>query len=317
MFVERPTVVHCNTTNLWWSVLIWIDLLRIWNQRFLQQPFSYCETCQCCPWQPKLKFIGTDLKGSASNLKPTLSSTTFSLLWNVSVLSMKAKTKYHRCWFEEVCFGCETSGFCSDSFLMVKHLNAVHDRQNPEWSVLFWRGLLRIWNQRILQQPFSYGETRQCCPWRTDLKSSASNQKPTFSATTMFWLWNVSVLSMTAKAWDHLYCFEEVCLEFETKSFCANHFGIVKRLSIVHESQSLGAPALIWRGLLLIWNQQYLQQPSSYGGASRCFPWQPKLRIIGTALKKSASTVKTYGFCNNHVLIVKRLSGFHDSWSLC
>ena len=79
------------------------------------------------------------------------------------------------------------------------------------------------------------------------------------------------MLSMTAKAMDDLYWFEEVCFDSETNLFWNNHFLIVKRLNVLHDSQNLETPALILRGLLLIWNQQYLQQPCSYGEASRCF----------------------------------------------
>ena len=93
---------------------------------------------------------------------------------------------------------------------------------------------------------------------------------------------------------DHRYWFEEVRFEIETNGFCNNHFLIVKRLSVVHDSQNLGTPALIWRGLLLIWNQQYLQQPFSNGGTSQCCPWQPKPRIIGTDLKSPASNLKLF-----------------------
>ena len=60
-------------------------------------------------------------------------------------------------------------------------------------SVLIWRGLPRIWNQRLQHQPFSYGEASQCCPWQpkpriigTDFKKSASNLKPSVSAATIF-----------------------------------------------------------------------------------------------------------------------------------
>ena len=147
---------------------------------FLQQPFSHCETSQCCLWQPELRNIGADLKRSVSNMKPTCSATTGFLWWKVP-----------------------------------------------------------------------------CCPWRpkheitgTALKTSASNMKPTFSATTI-------VLT-------------------------------VKRLSVVHDSKNLGTSVLIWRGLLRIRNQQYLQQPFSCGERSRCRPRQPKPRIIGDDLKRSA-----------------------------
>ena len=281
--------------------------------------------------------IGTDLKRSASNLKPTVFATAIILLWNVSVLSMRAKAWDHRYWFEKVSFESETNGFCNNHFLIVERLNVVHDSQSLGSSVLIWRGLLQIWNQRFLQQPFSYGETSQCCSWhpkpriiRTDLKRSASNLKPTVYATTIFWLWNVSALSWAAKAWYPRYWFEEVCFESETNGFCNNHFLILKRLSVVQDCQKpaiigtdlkrsasnlkskisattifllwnvsvfswqprLGASVLIWRGLLRIWNKLYLQQPSSYGDKSRCFPWKTQPMIICNDLKWSASNMK-------------------------
>ena len=187
-----------------------------------------------------------------------------------------------------------------------------------------------MWKQRFLQQPSSDGETSQCCPWHpkpriicTDLKRSALNMKPTIYATTIFWLWNISGLCMTAKALGHRYWFEEVCFEIETNGFCNNLFLIVKRLTVVHDSKSLGTPALIWRGLLRIWNKQYLQQPFSNGGMTQCCPliwrnllriwnqrslqqqfsycdssqcclWQPEPRMIGTDLKSSTSTLKLF-----------------------
>ena len=206
LIVKRLNVVH-DSHSLTTSVLIWKGLLRIWNQLFLQQPSSYGETSQCCPWQPEPKIIGTDLKRSAPNLKPTISATTFCSLRNVSVLSMTARAWDHRYRFEEVCFESETSGFCDNHFLIVKRLSVVHGNENHWSSVLIRRGLLQMWNQRFLQQLFSYGEASQCCPWQpkpwmicTDLRRSASNRKPMVSATTIFSLWNVSVMSMTAKA---------------------------------------------------------------------------------------------------------------------
>ena len=49
---------------------------------------------------------------------------------------MTAKTQYHRYSFEEVCFGYETNGLCSNYFLMVRRLNVVHASQSPGLSVL-------------------------------------------------------------------------------------------------------------------------------------------------------------------------------------
>ena len=159
------------------------------------------------------------------------------------MLSMTTRTKDHRYWFEEVCFGSETKDFCSNHFLVVKRLNVVHDTSNLKSSVLIWTNLLLIWNQRFLQQPFSYGEARQCCPWQlkariigTDLKRSASNLKPTVSATTLFLLWHMPMLSMTTKTKTHRYWFEEVCFESETNGSYNNHDMIVKRLNVVHDS---------------------------------------------------------------------------------
>ena len=150
--------------------------------------------------------IGTDLERSAPNLKPAVSATTNFLWWNVSMSCLTPKAYDNRYWLEEVCFEPETNCFCSNHSLMVRRLNAVHDSQKLESSVLIWRGLLRIGNQRFLQQPFYVFETSQCCPLQqkpmmigTDLQRSASNLKPTVSATTVFLLWNVSMLSMTAK----------------------------------------------------------------------------------------------------------------------
>ena len=164
--------------------------------------------------------IGIDLLRSASNLKPTASATTIILLWKVAVLSMREKAWDHRYWFEKVCFELETNGVCNNHFLIVKRLNVVHDNQSLRTPGLIWRGLLQIWNQRFLRQPFSYCETSQCDPRHpkpkiigTDLNRSASHLKPTVSATTIFWLCSVSVLSIIAKAWDHRYWFEEVCFE--------------------------------------------------------------------------------------------------------
>ena len=99
IFVKRLSVVHYSQ-GLSWSALIWKGLLRLWSKRFLQTPFSDCETSQCCPWQPKPSIIGTDLTGPASNLKPMVSVATILLWWNVSMLSMTAETYLvHPCLF--------------------------------------------------------------------------------------------------------------------------------------------------------------------------------------------------------------------------
>ena len=151
------------------------------------------------------------------------------LSWTVSMLCLTIKTYDHRYWFEEVCFEPETNGLCSNHSLMVRRLNAVTDNQNLRSSVLIWKGLLRIRNQRFLKQPSHFCETSQCCPLQpkpmmigTDLKRSASNLKATVSATTIFWLWNVSMLFMTAKTYEHRYWFKYVCSKTSTNGFCRN-----------------------------------------------------------------------------------------------
>ena len=237
-------VVH-ESQHLGSSVLIWRDLSRNRNQRFLQQLFSYGETSQGCPWQPTPRIICTHLKRSVSKLKPTVSASTILLWWNVSMLSMSAKAYHHRYWFErsasnlkptvsaatifswwkvsmlcttttaydsrywfeEVCFEPETNSFWSNNSLMVRRLDVVHDSQHLKSSVMIWKGLLRIGNQRFLEQPFYVFEASYCCPIHQKqmmigaaLKRSASNLKPEVSATTVFLLWNVPMLSMTTKA---------------------------------------------------------------------------------------------------------------------
>ena len=193
LVVKHFNVVH-DSKSLRTSVLVWRGLLLIRNQQYLQQPFDYSEASQCYPWQPKPRIIGTDLTGSASNLKPTVSATTLILWWNVSMLSISPKTN-HRYWFEEVCFESETNGFHSNHLRMVKRFNCVHDNQSIWSSVLIWRSLLRIWNQRFLQQRFSCGETFQAWQWQpkpgiicNDLMRSATNLKPLVSAATIFLL---------------------------------------------------------------------------------------------------------------------------------
>ena len=90
LILKRLNVVHDNK-HLWSSVLIWTNQLRIWNQRFLQQPFSCDGRCQFCAWQKKPMIIGSDLKRSAPNLNPTYSA--------------------------------------GNHFLVVKRFNVVHDNQ--------------------------------------------------------------------------------------------------------------------------------------------------------------------------------------------
>ena len=165
LIVKRLSVVN----DLRTSVLIWRSLLLIWNQQYLQHPFSYGEASRCCQWKPKPMIIRTDLGKSASNLKLRASAATIFLLWYISMLSMTAKTD-----------------------------NILTDLKRS----------LRIWNRRFLQQPFPYGETSQCCPWQptpwmicTELKRSASNLKPTVSAATNFLRWNVSVMHDIQSLW--------------------------------------------------------------------------------------------------------------------
>ena len=67
---------------------------------------------------------------------------------------------------------------------------------------------------------------------------------------------------------------------------------MLKRLNAIHDDQSVWWSVLVWRALLRIWNQRFLHQQFSYCEASQCCPWQPKPRIIGTALKRSASILK-------------------------
>ena len=342
---------------------------------FLQQLFPDCETSQCCPWLPDPGIIGTDLKRSASNLTSKVSETSISILWNVSMFSMTAKprnigtdlkrsasnlkatistatvflwwsvsmlfmttkTYDNLHWFEEVCFESETDGFCSNLFLVVIHLNVVHESQHLGSSVRIRRDLSRNRNLRFLQQLYSYGETSQCCPWQptpwmicNDLKRSASNLKPTVSATTIFWFWNVSMLSMSAKAYDHRYWFErsasnlkptvsaatifslwkvsmlcmtttaydnrywfeEVCFEPEANGFWSSNSLMVRRLDVVHDGQHLKSSVMIWRGLLRIGNLRFLEQPFYVFEASHCCPIHQKPMMIGTELKRSASNLK-------------------------
>ena len=173
---------------------------------------------------------------------------------------------------------------------MAKRLEAAHDSKSLGSSVLIWRHLLRIWNQRDLQQLFSYGETSQCCPWQpkpwmicTELKRSASNLRPTISAATIsyceaspccswqpkpmtictdlkrsasiFWFWNVSMLSLKTKnLLSSVLIWKNVCFETETTGFRNNHFLVLKRFSVVHGNRRLWSSVQIWSGLLRTWN---------------------------------------------------------------
>ena len=126
--------------------------------------------------------------------------------WSVSMLSRTIKTYDNLYWFEKVCSESETNGFCSTHILILKRLNVVYDSNNLWSSVLIWKHLLQIWNQRCLQLPDFCGETFECCAWQpkpmitdTDLKNSASNLKPSFSAATILLWWGVSKMSMTAR----------------------------------------------------------------------------------------------------------------------
>ena len=183
---------------------------------------------------------------------------------------------------------------------------------------------------RFLQQPLSYGETYQCYSWQpkpriigTDLERSSSDRKQRF-------LWNVSMLSISANAYDGRYWFEEFFSNLKptisattfflivkrlsvvndnqslgssvliwggllwiwNQGFCNNHFLIAKHLSVVDDRQSRGSSVLIRRSLLRIWNQRFLQQPFFYGEKSQCFPWPQTSGIICTGLKRSASNLK-------------------------
>ena len=150
---------------LWTSIQIWTGLLRTWNQVFLQQPFSYGVTSQCCPWQPEPKIIGTDLKRSASNLTLTVSATTICVCQTSQCCPLQQKHYDDRYWFAEVCFESETNGFCNNHYLIVKRLSFAHESKILGSSVLTWKSLLRVWNQWFLQQPFSHCDTSQCCQW--------------------------------------------------------------------------------------------------------------------------------------------------------
>ena len=136
---------------------------------------------------------------------------------------MKTKAWDHRYWFQEVCFGSESNGFCSNHCLIATNLHVANDSQSLRSSVLIWRGPLRIWNQRFPQQPFSHCKTSHCFRWQPEprnigagLQWSTSNMKPTVSAATVFLCWNVWMLCMTAKAYDSRYWFEKFSFDSET-----------------------------------------------------------------------------------------------------
>ena len=130
--------------------------------------------------------------------------------------------------------------------LMLKRLNAIHDDQSIWWSVLVWRALNRIWNQRFLHQQFSYCEASQCCPWQpkpriigTALKRSASILKPMVSAATISyreasrrcpWQQKPRIISTDLK---------RPASNQKPNGFCSNHFLVVKRLNVVHATQSI------------------------------------------------------------------------------
>ena len=205
--------------------------------------------------------ISTDLKRSASNLKPMVSATTIFLWWNVSMLRMTTKTYDNLHCLNEMCFEPENTTFRNNHILAVKRVNIVHDNQSLLQSVLIWRVLLRTWNQRFLHQPFSYCETSQCCPWQTkpriigtDLKRATSNLKPTASAAT---------------------------ISYGKTSQCCPW-----------QQTDLRESVLIWKSLLRIWNHRFLQQLFSYCEMSQCCPWQPEPWTICTDLKRSASNLK-------------------------
>ena len=198
--VKRLNVVNDNQ-SLGSSVIIWWSLLLIGNQRFLQQPFHVCETSQCCPlqhetyddryWLAEICFesgtnrfcnnrfvivkclnvvhdsqsIGSSVqiwKRCASNPKSTDSATTIFSWWNVSMLSTTTKPIIIVTESKRSASNLQPTVFCTDHLLVAKHLNVVHDSKNLGSSVLIWRSLLRIRNQRFLQQLFSYGEKCKC-----------------------------------------------------------------------------------------------------------------------------------------------------------
>ena len=227
----------------------------------------------------KPKINSTDLKRSALNRKQTFSVATTLFLWNVSVLFITATTYDDRNWFEVVWFESEASGVCDKHFLIVKRLIIVHDSQNPRTSVMIWTGLLQIWNQRFLQQPFSYCETSQCCPWQpkpriigTDLKRSASNLKPTVCAVTISY-------SETSRC----------CHRQPTpKTSCT-----ALQRSASNLKQTISAATIFWR-----WKSQ-------------SFPSQQIPRIIGTHSKMAASNLKPTD--SAAIIVVKRLNVHHGS----
>ena len=231
LMVKRLNVVH-DSQSLGSSIAIWKRMLRIWNQRCLRQRFSYGETSQCCPWQPTPWMICTELKKSASNQKPMVYAATISYCESSQCCPWQPKpmiiyTDLRRSTSNLKLTVCAVTIFWFWNVSMLFMATKAYDDR-------YWfKGLLWIWNQRFLQQPFSYGATSQCCARKT-------------------------------KAYDNRYWFEEVCFESETNNFCSNHFLMVKRLKVVNDSQNLGSSVMIWRSLLRIWNSRFLQQPSSY-----------------------------------------------------
>ena len=238
LIVKLLNVVHDNQ-NLWSSVLIWKGLLRIWHQRFLQQPFSCGETSQCYLWQPKPTIIGTDLKGSALKRKPMVSATTI-FLW----CPRQPKPK-------------------------IIGTDLKRSASNLKQTVSATTFLLR-WDVSMLSMSAKDYDHRY---W---FERSASKLKPTVSVATIFSWWKVSMLCMTTTAYDNRYWFEEVCFEPGTNGFCSNNSLMVRRLNVVHDSQNVRSSVLIWRHLLRIRNQQFLQRQFDFCVKSQWFPIQPK-----------------------------------------
>ena len=183
----------------------------------------------------------------------------------------------------------------SNYFLMVTRLNVVHDSQSPRWSVLMWRILLQVWHHRfcnnhllILKRLSVVYFNKKLRNIGADLKRSVSNMKPTCSATTGFLWWKVPCCPWRPKHGIIGTALKTSASNMKPTFSATTIVLTVKRLSVVHDSKNLGTSALISRGLLRIRNQQYLQQPFSCGETSRCRPRQPKPRIIGDDLKRSA-----------------------------
>ena len=132
-------------------------------------------------------------------------------------------------WFAKICFESETNGFCNNRSLIVKRFNVVHDNKSIWASV----------------------QIRKWC---------ALNLKSTDSAAPIFQWWHVSMLSTTTKRIIIVTDSKRSASNLKPTVFCNDHFLVVKHLNVVHDSQNLGSSVLIWRGLLRIWNQRFLQQ---------------------------------------------------------